>query len=389
MIKVAQICISPFQAGVESVVKNIIQHNGNKSIDYHLVTNSEISDFYADIIFQKNKKLIIHGLFDSFWRKKYEGLPNFIKRRIPFNTLILKLKVPKVLAFIDAQKIEILHANNIYDYVIAYEIKKKRPQIKLFTTIHGTLGIDPEDTYETWLGKKHTNLILQSANKLFSACEYFTQIIRMNGIISDCSIIANGIDSELCDKTKITNPYKKSNQFVVVFFGGGRAHQKGGDMLLKAAYILKNEYKITDFKIQIFRDLAPTSIEHKLTAMLHLEKEIEFLGFVPSPGHLKYLNEADLFVLPSRHEGVANTLMEAIGLNKAIVATNVGGTAEVYQEVPFFQLANTTAKSIASKIKVIYDLWEKTDLNPVYDKKQYDWNLIVSKYNEFYMSFRD
>ena len=54
-----------------------------------------------------------------------------------------------------------------------------------------------------------------------------------------------------------------------------------------------------------------------------LEREIAFLGLQTSVH--QFINEADIFVLPSLYEGVPMTLIEAMGTAIPIVATNVGG----------------------------------------------------------------
>ena len=44
---------------------------------------------------------------------------------------------------------------------------------------------------------------------------------------------------------------------------------------------------------------------------------------------VSFFSEADLVVIPSRSEGIPNTLFEAWMAKKPVIATNAGGTSEV------------------------------------------------------------
>ncbi len=62
---------------------------------------------------------------------------------------------------------------------------------------------------------------------------------------------------------------------------------------------------------------------------LGLNNYIRFLGF--SDNIEKYLSSLDIFILPSLHEGMPMVLLEAMKLEKAIIATKVGGIPEAIQ----------------------------------------------------------
>jgi glycosyltransferase involved in cell wall biosynthesis len=62
---------------------------------------------------------------------------------------------------------------------------------------------------------------------------------------------------------------------------------------------------------------------------LGLQDRVHFLGALPPEGVCRALSAADVFVLSSRNEGWANVLLEAMACGLPVVASNVGGNAEV------------------------------------------------------------
>jgi teichuronic acid biosynthesis glycosyltransferase TuaC len=68
---------------------------------------------------------------------------------------------------------------------------------------------------------------------------------------------------------------------------------------------------------------------HALVARLGLQARVHFLGATaPDQLHVP-LSAADVFVLASRYEGWANVLLEAMACGLPVVATDVGGNAQV------------------------------------------------------------
>jgi glycosyltransferase involved in cell wall biosynthesis len=65
-----------------------------------------------------------------------------------------------------------------------------------------------------------------------------------------------------------------------------------------------------------------------LTAELHLEERVHFTGQVDRTEVTKYRKASDIFVCPSRSEGLGNALLSAMASRLPLVATQEGGIAE-------------------------------------------------------------
>lgn len=71
-----------------------------------------------------------------------------------------------------------------------------------------------------------------------------------------------------------------------------------------------------------------TQLEHQVEH-LGLRDRVHFTGGLPAEGVRQALSAADVFVLSSRNEGWANVLLEAMACGLPVVASDVGGNAEV------------------------------------------------------------
>ena len=102
------------------------------------------------------------------------------------------------------------------------------------------------------------------------------------------------------------------------------SREKGMDILIKAwAQVVQQEKSL---KLLILGDGPLASELRNLSKSLNLAGSVDFRGLVQDVS--SYLKEADLFVLPSRTEGVSNALLEAMSQGIPCIATDVGGNPE-------------------------------------------------------------
>jgi L-malate glycosyltransferase len=68
-----------------------------------------------------------------------------------------------------------------------------------------------------------------------------------------------------------------------------------------------------------------------LTKKLKVNSRVHFLGFVSEEKKFQYLDNSDLYVLSSLHEGFGIVLQEAMQVGLPIVATNNGGQVDILE----------------------------------------------------------
>ncbi len=104
--------------------------------------------------------------------------------------------------------------------------------------------------------------------------------------------------------------------------------EKGIDILLRAwTDVVRQEKGI---KLIIVGDGPLAGALKKLCCSLGLAESVEFTGMIRNV--TEYLRNADLFVLPSRTEGLSNALLEAMSYGLPCIATKVGGNIELIGE---------------------------------------------------------
>jgi len=116
--------------------------------------------------------------------------------------------------------------------------------------------------------------------------------------------------------------------FRIGFIGSLARLYKGPDVLLHAAALLRQ--RGVDLELRIVGDGRHLRELQALSHSLGLAERTEFIGALP-PGKPIYdfLDMIDLFVMPSRAEGLPRALLEAMARACPCIGSNVGGIPEL------------------------------------------------------------
>jgi glycosyltransferase involved in cell wall biosynthesis len=119
------------------------------------------------------------------------------------------------------------------------------------------------------------------------------------------------------------------NSFLRAIFVGRLVRQKGLDILLNAVAMLRHNRQCLE--IMIVGDGPLRAELEVLKDTLGLSETVHFAGAVPPEKIPELLSYANIFVLPSRHEGMPGVVLEAIAQGLPAIVTRCGG-AEIVDE---------------------------------------------------------
>jgi glycosyltransferase involved in cell wall biosynthesis len=134
---------------------------------------------------------------------------------------------------------------------------------------------------------------------------------------------------------------------------------KNIEMLLHAMHTIKH----LTIHLDIIGDMRNDYVSTLKTLVkdLQLETQVSFLG-----KHLDVrplLAQADLYVIPSKKEGMPMALVEAMAMQLPVLGSNIPGIAYVLQDFPDLLFSLSDVNGLASKIETMYAMSEEERQN--------------------------
>ena len=282
----------------------------------------------------------------SHWEKIHPSI-NLIEA--PF-TNELSIKTKSIIKELIDSKTDILLSTKRKDYILAAQIKYSN-QITHIMRLGISRPILKRDFIQRYVLSHMVDGIIVNAEALKSELLKY-DFIHKNIHIDKIKCIYNGYALSSSKKEQNIN---KVSSFCIRSAGRLTTH-KGYDMLLKS---LKNLRE--DIYLEIAGDGPEYSALNSMIKKNNLQKKCKLVG--DKKNTIDFFAGADLIVIPSRSEGIPNTLFEAWSVKKPVIATNVGGVSEVVDHKKDGLICEPSVDSIYATISD-------------YIKKQEDYNRL-------------
>jgi glycosyltransferase involved in cell wall biosynthesis len=171
------------------------------------------------------------------------------------------------------------------------------------------------------------------ADKIICVADYVLDDLAQNFGIprGKMARIYNSVDVDMTRQLAEAggNPYRGKGPHLVA--AGRLSREKGADVLLDAMPLVRAAISDADLTLLGEGPLKPDLLAQR--ERLGLTGAVHLTGFQPNP--CPYLKHADVFVLPSRFEGLPLVVLEALAVGAPVVASNCpGGVREILSDCP-------------------------------------------------------
>lgn len=240
------------------------------------------------------------------------GIPHI---KVPTLTLFNILKYRSIIKKLILEfRPYIIHIHGAHELV--FIVKNLFPDIPVIFTSHGYASNFPLLDYTL-----SADICDRYSDKVIAVSEYERRLLLKRGLKdSKVCTIYNGI-SPVEGNLNLPLPRDVSFKIVTV---ARLTRKKGIKYLIEAFGLISKKYK--DTGLFIIGEGEERKYLEKLVGRLNL-RNVFFLGKIPDAG--KYLNNFDIFVLPSLSESLGISIIEAYAEKRAVIATKIGGIPEL------------------------------------------------------------
>ncbi len=250
-----------------------------------------------------------------------------------------------------------------------------------------------------WLRRKmKTDLYLQcqEAQAASYVTEYSLQKRYPAGgwstYFSDVELPAAAVLSDIQIQNRIeqiTNKINQNRPWRICYAGTMNALYKAPDILIEAVAKCINDG--LNLELVMLGDGQYRTQLQRQAIKLGIENNVSFLGQLPA-GKAVYdqFDKSDLYILPSRQEGLPRSVIEAMARGLICIGTNVGGFRELLDEKFIVQAGNVN--DLVVKIKEVLSNIDQAKYiigHNISNAQKYTDCVLRDKRNQFYSKVKE
>ena len=236
-------------------------------------------------------------------------------------------------------------------------------------------------------------LAMRSADYVQVISAFLRDFVRKRGVACPVEVIPNGVDLDIFGARYTLSEIKaiRSNLGVkdeyVVITTSRLVYKNGIDVLIEA--IAEFKKRRPNIKCLIIGDGPEYKKLKAKSEKLKVDGNVLFLGQVLHKDLPLYLKISDVFVRPSRSEGLGNSFLEAMAAGVPVVGTPVGGIIDFLRdEETGLYMAVDDYRDLSDKISRVIgdpDLRKKVVCNAsALVKENYSWDRVSKLFRNIF-----
>jgi glycosyltransferase involved in cell wall biosynthesis len=243
---------------------------------------------------------------------------------------------------------------------------------------------------KTWKRRILTRLItllykasLKNAKKvIFQNPDNLQEFISRNIVPKEKCELVNGSGVDIEKFSFAQSPQVKPIIFLTI---GRLLGEKGLREYAQAAKLVKKQYPEVIFQLLGPEDPSPDGLSIKEVDLWQKNEIIDYLGSTDNV--LPYIQACHIYVLPSYHEGMPRTVLEAMAIGRPILTTDVPGCREtVINGENGYLVPKSNAKALAERMIWFIenrDQWERMgNRSRQFAEEKYDVHKVNAKLME-------
>jgi glycosyltransferase involved in cell wall biosynthesis len=197
------------------------------------------------------------------------------------------------------------------------------------------------------------------------------------------SVIPFGVDTEVFKPARSSEQPEKCK----VLYAGSLYPLKGVHNLIRAiANVITHGLKAD---LTIVGEGQQKDELVVLARTLRIEEHVEFEGFVPYSNMPQHYKRCDIFCFPTLGEPFGKAVAEAMACGKPVIATSIGGPAEIIQDgIDGVLVPSSKPEAIAQQIiRLIENRDERRRLGERAREtalNRFSWSKVADKYHQIY-----
>ncbi|MDP3792305.1 MAG: glycosyltransferase family 4 protein [bacterium] len=383
----------PHIGGSELAIKNITDRIND--FEFHLITA------------RLDKKSPEQEKMGNVFVFRVGGFLSLFKFFLPKTLLPLEIFL-KASSLLKTNDYKLIHAFQASGAAGAgWLLKIFYPQLRFIITLQEGKDLERQG----FLINFFRRLIIKKADSAIAISHYLKSYIQTAKKDLPVALIPNGVDLvnfsrqfSYGELTDLENDLDIKPDDRVVISVSRLVFKNGLDMLIEALALLNKKFLNQEYKlILVGEGPLKESLKFKVKS-LKLEDKVIFTGSVGQDELPVYLKISDVFVRPSRSEGLGSAFLEAMASGIPVIGTRVGGIPDFLEDPstrstrpqggePVESTGSGQATGlfctlepgdIASKINIIFEnsslRQEIIKNSQLLVEEKYDWNKIAEEY---------